>query len=91
MTVQLLAGAAAAGALWVLTRAAQKHAHSKSNEPKARLVFTHDIQSSVSRPETQLEIVLLPISSTAAEAVLAADTNLTSAYVIGLDCEWQPD
>jgi hypothetical protein len=93
MTVQLLAGAAAgAGVLWVLlTRATHRQSLRPPNEPQYRLKITHDISSSGLRPQTQLEIVLLPLSSRAAESVLAEDNTLTSAYVIGLDCEWQPD
>lgn len=37
------------------------------------------------------EVVLLPLSCSQAEAVLASDRGLTAAHVIGLDCEWVPE
>jgi hypothetical protein len=36
-------------------------------------------------------VVLLPLSSTDAEAVLSADSSGCTVHVVGLDCEWQPD
>lgn len=52
-------------------------------------IFTHSISKGASA--RQVEVVLLPLASTTAEAVLAADSSLGSAHVIGLDCEWQPE
>lgn len=88
--MQLLAAAAAAVAtLWVLLPRAVRKGRRKQSCPKGNS-FIHSVVLNHTQQHA-LEVVLLPLTSSDAEAVLAADAELSAAHVIGLDCEWHPE
>jgi hypothetical protein len=87
IAVAALAAAAAVCAL--LPRAVRRQGRRKPTCSKGS-TFIHSVVLNQTQ-QHQLEMVLLPLCSTDAEAVLAADSELSSARVIGLDCEWLPE
>lgn len=87
--MQPLAVAVAAAAivtLWVLLPRAVRQGR---RSPKG-ISFIHSVVLNHTQQHA-LEVVLLPLAGSDAEAGLAADAELSAAHVIGLDCEWLPD
>jgi hypothetical protein len=95
----VLLGAAAVAAWLVGKHLVHRHSRSANLLTKPRFIHTirtSSTNSSLASSNTQaaafeLEVVLLPLSSTDAEAVLSEASSFCTAHVVGLDCEWQPE
>lgn len=89
--VQALLLSTAAGVLWVLRQAIRHVAQKRSAQQHPAPEAAFEIQVTARQVNSKIEVVLLPLSCTEAEAILGEDRDLAHACVVGVDCEWQPE
>jgi hypothetical protein len=88
--VEALLLSTAAGVLWVLRKAIRHVAQKRSAQRRSVLEPNFELEVTSRQVDSKIGVVLLPLSCTAAEAILGADRDLAHACIVGLDSEWQP-